>query len=111
MNFLLALIIVEILCLAGVTADYFLKVAGDGVKFLELRPFTIGFAIQASTAIGWFFAFKYMRVVQIGVFYSISNILLLTIIGVYFFEEEILPREALGIALAVISVILMARFN
>lgn len=111
MNFLIAIVIVELLCIAGVTADYYLKIAGDGPSFINYRIFFIGLVINASTAIGWFYAFKYMKVVQIGVLYSVSNILLLTILGVFIFREELLPREMLGIVLALASMVLMARFT
>lgn len=111
MTFLAAFLIVEALCVIGVTADYYLKVSGDGVNYIAYKPFFIGLLLQFVTAIGWFFAFKFMKVIQLGVIYSVSNILLLTLLGVLVFKEQLTPRELLGVTFAIGSVFLMARVN
>ena len=99
-----------VLCAVGVTADYFLKIAGEGSRFLEPKPFILGFVIYASTAFGWFLVLKYMRIAEVGVFYSIFMMLLLAGLGVIVFGEELSLREYLGIGLGVLSLLLMSRF-
>ncbi len=111
MEFFVAFLLVELLCVIGVLADYFLKIAGSGQSFIEYRPFIFGFFFHASTAFGWFLVLKYMRFVEVGAFYSVSMVLMLTAIGVYQFNEELHPREILGILLAVTSLLLLARFS
>ena len=111
MNFILSVILVEILCVVGVAADYFLKIAGSGPTFIQIRPFVFGFILQASTAIGWFFVLKYMKFVQVGVFYSVSIVLMLALIGVWRFDEELATREILGICFAVASLLLLAKYS
>lgn len=111
MKFLVSLLIIEALCLVGVTADYYLKMAGSGQEYIRLKLFLIGLILQASTAIGWFLVMKHLTLVQIGVYYSISNILMLAALGVFGFNETIGTREISGIILAIISIALMARFS
>ena len=110
MNIILTLLVVEFLCILGVTADYYLKIAGSGESFVNYKPFVIGFLIHASTAIGWFLVLKYMTLTQLGVIYSISIVLLLTAVGVIYFGEVLRAREVFGIVLAIASLLLMARF-
>lgn len=110
MNILISVILLECLCLIGVAADYYLKVAGNGEKFVEIRPFIIGFILHSCTAVGWFLVLKYMKMVQVGVFYSISIIILLAIIGVMNFGESLGTREIVGLLFAIAAVILMGKF-
>jgi len=111
MNLLLAVIIVEILCVVGVVADYYLKIAGSGDTFLNTKPFLFGSLLYAATGFGWFLAMKYMTLVQVGVFYSVSMVLLLTGLGVFKFGETIGTKEGIGIVLALLSLLLTSKFN
>ncbi len=99
-----------LLCALGVWADYYLKIAGSGEQFIVFRSFLIGFALHGTAVVGWFFVLKYIKLVQLGVFYSVSMILLLAALGVWQFNEQLGPREFLGISLAVASLLLMAKF-
>ncbi len=110
MNFFLALILVEALCVIGVIADYYLKIAGEGPTFINIRAFSIGIFLQASTAFGWFFVLKYLKLYQVGVFFSISIVVLLTLVGVYQFNETLTRLEIVGLVLAVASLLLLGRF-
>lgn len=92
----------------GVVGDYFIKIAG--VKSFEPKWLAVGTLIYALTAIGWFFAMKQMKLSTLGALYSITIILLLTIVGVGYFKESLGLREIAGIIAAVISVILLAKF-
>lgn len=111
MNFLVAFLLVELLCVVGVWADYYLKLSGNTELFVQPRHFLVGFVLHASTAAGWFLVLKYMTMTQVGVIYSVSIVLMLTFIGTYFFGEILGGREILGIILAVTSLLLLSKFN
>jgi drug/metabolite transporter (DMT)-like permease len=94
----------------GVLGDYFLKLASTKENSLTTIWFYIGFAVYASTAFGWVFVMKHLKLATISVVYSVSMILLLTAIGVVFFRESLSYYEVAGLILAVASLILLVRF-
>lgn len=94
----------------GVLGDYFIKRASEAGTLLSLT-FLSGFVIYALTAIGWFFAMQHIKLASVGVFYSISSILLLALVGLIFFRESLGPAEMVGIALAIGAVVLLAKFS
>jgi small multidrug resistance pump len=94
----------------GVLGDYLLKLASARKNPLESRWFYIGFAVYASTAFGWVFVMRHLKLATIGVVYSVSMILLLTSIGVVFFREPLNAYEIAGLAMAIGSLILLVRF-
>jgi small multidrug resistance pump len=94
----------------GVAGDYLLKLASDQENPLRSKWFYLGFAVYASTAFGWVFVMRYLKLGTIGVVYSISMILLLTGIGVVVFREPLNGYEILGLILAFASLILLIRF-
>ncbi len=108
---LLVIALVELLCIVGCAADYYLKLAGQQPGLLLNRPFLVGFALHSSTAIGWYVALKYLDLSQVGVIYSVSIVLLLALVGVLFFGETLGLREYSGIALAVGALLLMVKFQ
>ena len=94
----------------GVLGDYFLKLASGRQQPLRTSWFYLGFALYASTAYGWVFVMKRLKLATISVLYSVSLVLLLTVIGVLVFRESLNYFEVIGIALAVISLVLLMRF-
>jgi multidrug transporter EmrE-like cation transporter len=96
--------------LVGVVGDYFLKIASDDENSLKTKSFYIGFALYASTAFGWVFVMKRLKLGTIGVVYSITMVLLLTAIGVVFFRESLNYYEIAGLVMAIASLILLVRF-
>src|SRR5262245_38393117 len=94
----------------GVLGDYLLKLASARPEPLRSGWFYVGFAVYASTAFGWVFVMRHLKLATIGVVYSISMILLLTGIGVVAFRESLNAYEAVGLALAIASLILLVRF-
>jgi len=96
--------------LLGVLGDYFLKLASDEEHSLRTPHFYIGFAVYASTAFGWVFVMKHLKLATIGVLYSVSMILLLTAIGTVFFQESLGRYEIAGLVMAIVSLILLVRF-
>jgi small multidrug resistance pump len=94
----------------GVVGDYFLKLASAREQPLGTGWFYLGFALYASTAFGWVFVMRHMKLATISVLYSVSMILLLTTIGVVVFRESLNHFEMAGIVLALASLVLLIRF-
>jgi len=94
----------------GVLGDYFLKLASAYEQPLRTGWFYIGFALYASTAFGWVFVMRHLKLATISVLYSVSMVLLLTAIGVVLFRESLNYGELVGIVLAVASLVLLMRF-
>ena len=94
----------------GVLGDYFLKLASTREQPLATGWFYLGFALYASTAFGWVFVMRHLKLATISVLYSVSMILLLTAVGVVLFRESLNYSELTGIALAVVALVLLMRF-
>jgi len=106
----LAVLVTAAFSIIGVVGDYFLKLASEREQPLRSGWFYLGFALYASTAFGWVFVMRHLKLATISVLYSVSMILLLTAIGVVLFQESLSYMEMLGIALAVVSLVLLVRF-
>ena len=92
------------------TGDYFLKLASGEQHVLWNRWFLIGLAIYASTAFGWVFALRSMKLATIGVVYSLCMIVFLALVGIVLFKERLNVAEAAGIVMAIAALILLSRF-
>ena len=106
----LALIVTLAFSIIGVVGDYFLKLASEQENSLRSPWFYLGFALYASTAFGWVFVMKHLKLATISVLYSVSLVLLLTAIGVVLFQESLNYFEVIGIVFAVVSLLLLMRF-
>jgi len=96
--------------LIGVLGDYFLKLASQRDHPLRAGWFYLGFALYASTAFGWVFVMRHLKLATISVLYSVSMVLLLTAIGTLVFRESLKPLEVVRIVLALASMVLLVRF-
>lgn len=94
----------------GVIGDYFLKLASEAEAPLRSPWFLVGFAVYASTAFGWVYVMQHLKLATLGVIYSVSMIVLLTLIGTLIFGESLSAREIAGLVLAIASVYLLMRF-
>jgi drug/metabolite transporter (DMT)-like permease len=94
----------------GVLGDYFLKLASAREQPLRTSWFYVGFVLYASTAFGWVFVMRHLKLATISVLYSVSLVLLLTAVGVVLFRESLSYFEVIGIVLAVASLVLLMRF-
>jgi len=106
----LAVVVTIAFSLVGVAGDYLLKRASETANPMQSRWFYIGFAVYASTAFGWVFVMRHLKLATIGVVYSVSMILLLTTIGIVCFREPINRYEVAGLVMAVASLFLLIRF-
>jgi drug/metabolite transporter (DMT)-like permease len=96
--------------IVGVIGDYFLKLASKEQQVFRSIWFYVGFVVYASTAIGWVFVMKHLKLATIGVVYSVSMILLLTALGVVMFRESLSYYEIAGLLMAIGSLVLLVRF-
>jgi drug/metabolite transporter (DMT)-like permease len=106
-----ALLVTLAFSVVGVLGDYFLKLASTHGQSLKTGWFYLGFALYASTAFGWVFVMKHLKLATISIVYSVSMILLLTAIGVVLFQESLNSYEVLGIILAIAALVLLMRFS
>jgi multidrug transporter EmrE-like cation transporter len=106
----LAVVVTIAFSVVGVLGDYFLKLSSAREQPLRTRWFYVGLVIYASTAFGWLFVMRHLKLATIGVIYSVSMVLLLTAVGVVLFRESLNYYELAGIVLAVASLVLLMRF-
>jgi small multidrug resistance pump len=106
----LAVLVTIAFSVIGVVGDYFLKLASTREQPLRTGWFYLGFALYASTAFGWVFVMRHLKLATISVLYSVSMVLLLTAVGVVVFRESLNYFELAGIVLAVASLMLLMRF-
>ena len=108
-NFLAIIAAIAITSLS-IIGDYFLKIASVEEQPLTTKWFFLGFLFFSSTTFGWVFIMKYMSLATVGVVYSITTVLLLTIVSIVFFNEVPSQIELIGILMALISLGLLFRF-
>jgi drug/metabolite transporter (DMT)-like permease len=77
---------------------------------MEIRWFILGFMIYALTAFGWFYVMKNIKLATLGVFYAISTIIFLVLVGIFYFRESLNVYEIIGIGLAIVSLVILGRF-
>jgi drug/metabolite transporter (DMT)-like permease len=106
----LALCVTVAFSIVGVIGDYLLKLSSARPNPLRSGWFYLGFAVYASTAFGWVFVMRHLKLATIGVVYSVSMILLLTAIGALGFRETLNAYEVAGLVMAVGSLVLLMRF-
>lgn len=99
--------ILAAITLTTVIGDYFIKMASLPHNGMATAYFPLGLFFYAVTGVGWFFMMRAHTLAAIGVFYSASTIILLAALGVVIFKEGFGMRDALGIALALASVVVM----
>src|SRR5262245_24281162 len=97
----LAVLVTVGFSMVGVLGDYFLKLASAHPQPMRTFSFYIGFAVYASTAFGWVFVMKHLKLATISVVYSVSLVLLLTTIGVVIFRETLTVSELIGLVMAI----------
>lgn len=111
MNNLVPILIIILLASIGVLGDYFIKLSGSTPKHINYPHFLIGMFIYALTAFGWFYAMRHMKLSALGVFYSLTTVILLTFVGVIFFKENLNIYEIIGIIFGIVSIIILVKFN
>ena len=59
---------------------------------------------------GGVYVMRHLRFATLGAVYAVASVLLLTLVGVLFLGESLKWQEAVGIGMAVGSILLLARF-
>ncbi len=106
-----AALVAALMSAVGIVGDYFLKRASGNPRPLASSAFVVGLVLYASTAFAWVYVMRHLKLATIGVIYSVCMILMLTGMGVLFFNESLNRYEVIGILLAIASVVLLARFG
>ncbi len=99
------------LAAAGVLADYFLKLASGHPVSSKSWWFWLGLTVYASMAVGWVYVMRHLSFTELGIVYCVSTILLLVLVGTLILKETLLGYEAVGVAMALGSLFLLARFS
>ena len=95
--------------LVVIVGDYALKVAADGGHSVRSWLVLFGTSMYAASALCWFYAMKHVTLAQAGVAYSMLTLLALCAIGAIFFDEQLSLRDYIGIAFALLSMLLLLR--
>ena len=98
-----------LLAVTGATllGDYAIKISGMRPRGLLSIEFAAGLILYSLPAIGWFFLMRNHTLAVIGVLYSMTTIVLLVGLGVFVFKEPFGLRDAIGVGLAVLAVVIM----
>ena len=92
-----------------ILGDYYIKRAADDALTLGSTLFLVGAGAYLLSAALWYFAMRHIGLAQAGVAYSMLTLIALCVIGAVVFDEQIGPREVLGIGFALLSMGLMTR--
>jgi small multidrug resistance pump len=98
------------LCFVSVVGDYFIKRASDQPLPFQSWWFLVGLFFYSSTAFGWVYVMQHLRFATLGSVFSVSSVLMLAVVGVLFLGESLQWKEVVGIALAILSILLLTRF-
>ncbi len=106
----LSILLGIILSLIVVFGDYLIKLASMQNGFSGWYLLMLGAIIYGLTGIGWFFVMRHLKLSTIGVVFGMSCLIALTLVSIFYFNEHINSYEIFGIILAIISIIILARF-
>jgi len=106
----LSFLLVGFIAFIEVLADFFIKIAGRGPRYIDWRWFIPGFLIYMTTAVLWFFAIKYEKFFVASVGFILFSVLFSVALSIFYFKEHINAYEIIGIILAIISLILLGEY-
>ncbi len=107
---LLSLFVAVFLSMVTVYADYLIKKASLATGFTAWPTLLLGMTVYGLTGLGWFFVMRSVKLSTLGVVYGLTCIIVLTLLSVIVFKEKIHSLEMVGIAFALLSLVLLARF-
>lgn len=109
MEKIIILTVAIFLSVITVLADALIKKAA--LKETLLSPFILlAGLIYLATLVGWFFVLKKVEFLNASVIYTLIFIICGALVSVFYFREELLVSEIIGLILAVLSIFLMYRF-
>ena len=95
-------------CLVG---DYCLKRASLLPRPLQSIHFFSGTAVYALSGVVWVFVLPRLKLGAVGLVYGGSTVLFTAILGWLAFGEKLQWHEVSGLALGIVSIVLLARFS
>lgn len=98
------------LSLITVFGDMLVKHASLKPKWTGWLILLAGALIYGLTALGWFFVMRKIKLSTLAITYSVSGVIFLTLVSVFYFREKIHPIEIFAIIMAIISLIIIGRF-
>lgn len=101
----------SLLSLTAVVGDSFIKHASLQPGFTAWRWLLAGFLFYGSTAFGWFFMMRKMKLSTLGIIFSITTIIFLTAVGTFYFKEKIEALEWVGILMGISSLLILFKFS
>src|SRR3989338_1986468 len=110
MSYLTGLLFVLFISVVTIFGDVFMKLAANANKYIDVSYFMYGMFLYLITGIGWFFAMKHVELSSIGTIYGLTTAIFLTLIGFFFFRENINIIEFIAIIMGVVSIFLLTRF-
>lgn len=66
--------------------------------------------IYGLTAFGWFVVLKKTELLNAGVIYILFSLIFLAIFSLFYFKERLAPMEAVGLFLALLSIIILYKY-
>lgn len=88
-----------------------MKIASYEDSPVLTKAFCIGTAVYMLHILVWVYLLKYLKLSTVGVLYSITTVLFMTVLGVFVFHEPIGNYELIGVALAIASIVLILGFG
>lgn len=110
MSYLTGLLFILLISIVTIFGDVFMKLAGSSNKYIDVSYLIYGMILYLITGIGWFFAMKYVELSSIGTIYGLTTVIFLTLIGFFFFRENINIIEFIAIIMGIVSIFLLTRF-
>jgi len=71
----------------------------------------LGALIYGLTAFGWFRVLQKMELLNAAVIYTLSCIILIALVSVFYFKERLLTIEIIALVMAVASMVILYRFH
>ena len=101
-----AIAVVLIIVLMNTAGDYFLKVgSGQASPYLATSTY-FGVALYALSAFGWIYVMQRVNLTVVGIIYSSATIIILTLMSLYIFKEDVSTRQMIAVGLALAAVLL-----
>lgn len=94
-----------------VLADCLFKQASGTSRPFQSPQFVVAILLQVLSAFGWVYVFRHIKLSTVGTLFSVISIVLLALVGVTVFRESLSAGELTGLVLAVIALVLLARFS
>ncbi|NTW46479.1 MAG: transporter [Candidatus Moranbacteria bacterium] len=107
---IISILVCVALSIVTVGADYLVKRSSLQPGFSGWHSLLLGATIYALTAVGWFFTMRHLKLSTLGVLYAVTCAILLVFLGVTQFHERLVWQEVVGVAFALISLVLLSRF-